>query len=87
MDETQSQLEQETKKWLFKMEQEIPKIRTTGSGDITLVKESFTNLNSYVSDCKYFQEQGDWVRAFEAIVYAWGIYETMVRLNVIDLED
>jgi len=87
MDETEEQLELETKKWLIKLEKELPKVQSTGNVGEKIVKESMNNVNAYVSDCKYFQEQGDWIRAFESVVYAWGIYETMMRMGAIDVPD
>jgi len=87
MDSTEEQLEEETKKWLFKLEKEIPLIKSTGNIGEKIVNESLENINAYISDCKYFQGEDDWIRAFESIVYAWGIYETMVRLGAIDLKE
>ncbi|MBU0530345.1 MAG: DUF357 domain-containing protein [Candidatus Aenigmatarchaeota archaeon] len=87
MDETEESLKHETNKWLYKLEREIPLIFLTGSFDKQLTEDSITNIKAYLSDCKYFQEQSDWIRAFESIVYAWGIYETLVRLNAIDIKD
>ena len=34
------------------------------------------NLKAYISDTGYFLGRKDYIRAFEACVYAWGILET-----------
>ncbi|RLE09054.1 DUF357 domain-containing protein [Candidatus Aerophobetes bacterium] len=48
------------------------------------IDECTENIRAYISDCKYFLEKNDLINAFEAIVYAWGIYETLERLGLIE---
>ncbi|MBU5688354.1 MAG: DUF357 domain-containing protein, partial [Candidatus Aenigmarchaeota archaeon] len=30
---------------------------------------------AYVNDCKYWLKEGDYVKAWEVISFAWGLYE------------
>lgn len=72
-------LKEETAKWLAKLESKT----ITPTTDQKNVLDQITNIKAYISDCKHFQEKGDWVRAFEAVIYAWGIAETLERLGLI----
>jgi len=40
-------------------------------------------MKAYISDSKHFLKEGDYVRSFEAIVWAWAIYEICKELNVL----
>jgi uncharacterized protein len=33
------------------------------------------NISAYISDCQFFLEKGDLIRAFEAIIWAWAWME------------
>ena len=82
--ETVESLERETRKWLARLESETKGgIKPVGKTNQEKIRNSIDNIHAYIKDCNYFLEQGDLVRAFEAIVYAWGIYETLLRLNLI----
>ncbi|MBI4021341.1 MAG: DUF357 domain-containing protein [Candidatus Aenigmarchaeota archaeon] len=72
MDQTAQTLLQETEKWLAKLEA------------VTLPQQPkavVANLKAYIADCKHFLKQQDYIRAFEAIIYAWGIYETVLSMK------
>ena len=45
-------------------------------------EEMLNNMKAYVSDSKFFQEKGDLVRSFEAIIWAWAIYETCKEFSL-----
>ncbi|MBL7160709.1 MAG: DUF357 domain-containing protein [Candidatus Aenigmarchaeota archaeon] len=47
------------------------------------MKERLENVHAYVSDCKHFLEKCDLVRAFEAVIYVWGIAETLEMMNLV----
>jgi hypothetical protein len=76
-------LQKETKKWLDKIEKEIKNIAITEKLEQRQTEEIIKNMKAYISDCKHFMQIGDWVRAFEAITYAWGIFETCLRAGLI----
>ena len=76
-------IEKETKKMLEKLEKEVKSIRMTDRLDKKTVSEAMENVHAYISDTKYFLEKKDFTRAFEAIVYAWGILDTLQRCHLI----
>ena len=45
--------------------------------------DAVKNLDAYIKDTSYFLEKKDFVRAFEAVVYAWGIYETLLMTHLV----
>jgi len=57
----------EIKKWTKKINNEIKNV----SGD----KEFLENINAYIKDSQYFFEKNDFVRSFEAIIWAWAWLE------------
>ena len=75
MNETQQKLEKETRKWLEKLEKEIENV----SSEI----EQMENVEAYRDDTYHFLEEEDYIRAWESVIYAWGIYETLERLGKI----
>lgn len=79
---TSEQLEKETEKWLEKLEKEIRKIDEKEIKN-KLVSEEIVNIRAYISDCKHFLEKKDIVKAFEAVMYAWGIFDTLARMRLI----
>ena len=47
-------------------------------------KEFLRNINAYVHDCEHFLKVGNYVLAFESIVWAWAWYEIGKELKSID---
>ena len=78
----ESTLEKETLKWLKKLEREVRGMIITG--EVRDIDSSIENIHAYISDCKHFLEKKDLVNAFEAVVYAWGIWETLKHLKLIE---
>ena len=64
----------ETEKWLGKLEN----LDIRGDGEFT------ENIKAYISDARYFMENGDMVRAFEAVIWAWAWYEIGEKLGKLD---
>ena len=81
MDKTEELLQAETRKWLAKLERDFAKAKIPRQ--TKEVREQLTNIKAYMSDCTHFLEKGDLVRAFEAAIYAWGIFETLERLDLL----
>lgn len=81
---TQRMLLEETEKWLHRLEEEMKTFKVTGKLDKERVKNMLENINAYIQDTQHFLDNNDFVRSFEAIVYAWGIYETMLSLGGIE---
>lgn len=82
MDSTQQALEKETQKWLSKLEKDRSSLKIIS--DSTKLRAVLKNLDAYISDTRHFLEKQDFVRAFEAIVYAYGILETCEHLGLIE---
>jgi hypothetical protein len=79
MDKTQEKLEEETQKWLQKLEDRIKEKR--GKIDNLESIEQMENVFAYRDDTEHFLEEEDYIRAWEAVIYAWGIFETLERLG------
>ncbi|PSH00398.1 MAG: DUF357 domain-containing protein [Nanohaloarchaea archaeon SW_7_46_7] len=79
MDKTQEKLKQETEKWLEKLEEELEGL----DRDV----EQMENVLAYRDDTRHFLEQEDFVRGWEAVIYAWGILETLQRLGKFENAD
>lgn len=76
MNETQEKLEQETKKWLERLENRLE--------DKDKSVEQMENVLAYKDDTSHFLEEEDYIRAWESVIYAWGILETLERLGKFD---
>ena len=79
MNNTQEKLEEETKKWLQKLEDRIE--------DRDSSVEQMENVEAYRDDTYHFLEEEDYIRAWESIIYAWGILETLERLGFFEEKD
>ena len=73
MDKTQEKLKEETEKWLEKLENRIEDRDTS--------VEQMENVEAYKNDTYHFLEEDDFIRAWESVIYAWGILETLERLG------
>jgi len=62
----------EIRKWQRKLG---PKLETMPDDEYA------TNVRAYYSDSFHFVGKGDYVRAFEAIVWAWAWYEILFLKN------
>ncbi len=76
LDETQRNLKEETEKWLQKLEDRIEEKDSS--------VEQMENVEAYRDDTYHFLEEQDFIRAWEAVIYAWGILETLERLDKFD---
>ncbi len=78
--ETDVVLEKETLKWAEKLEERIKgaKIRDQK------INNEMENVKAYLKDSKHFLGKKDFVRAFEAVIYAYGIYEACFRMGLVE---
>jgi hypothetical protein len=83
LDATGKALKTETEKWLIRLEKEAEGLAPSDGWDNEKVRNSIINVHAYIKDSKHFLQKGDMVRAFEAVVYAWGILETLQRLGMV----
>lgn len=73
---------EEINKWVDKIEKLLDKISIEDPRGESL----FTNMRAYIADAKHFRDADDYVRGFEAIVWAWAIFEICMDLGVFALE-
>jgi hypothetical protein len=78
MDKTQEKLEEETEKWLEKLDEELEGL----DRDV----DQMENVLAYRDDTRHFLDEGDYIRAWESVIYAWGILETLQRLGKFESE-
>lgn len=73
MNETQEKLEEKTRKWLQKLEDRVEERDES--------VEQMENVTAYRDDTRHFLKEEDYIRAWESVIYAWGILETLERLG------
>jgi hypothetical protein len=49
-------------------------------------REMFENMEAYIEDSKYFLKNGNFVKSFEAIVWAWSILELCEKLKIFKIK-
>lgn len=79
MNNTDEKLKTETEKWLEKLEARVEKRDSS--------VEQMENVEAYRDDTYHFLEEGDYIRAWESVIYAWGILETLERLGLFEKKD
>ena len=80
---TDEELRKETEKWLERLRKSYRDIELTGKLPEEDLHPIFENIVAYIKDCKHFLDKGDLVRAFEAVIYAWGLLEACQHLGLI----
>jgi uncharacterized protein len=70
----------ETQKWLKKIEALNIEAKTDKG------KEHKANIEAYIKDSKYFLEKKDYVRAFEAVIWAWAFLEISKDLELVSVQ-
>ena len=81
MQNIENELLKETNKMLAKLENEMQHIKFDKKNKG--LTEEIENIKAYMSDTKHFLEKKDLVKAFEAIVFAWGIFEALSNMHLI----
>ncbi len=76
-------LRNETEKWLARLEDAYSSFASTGKLSDKELRPIQDNIEAYIKDARYFTKKGDPVRAFEAVVYAWGLLEACQHLGVV----
>ena len=76
---TEARLEKEARKWLERIEESRKRVKILR--EEKAVRSAIENMDSYIKDCRHWLSKGDLVLAFEAVVYAWGILETLERMG------
>ncbi len=65
----------ETRKWLVKAEDLFANV----SGE----EHFLENISAYIRDSHYFLENGDLIRAFEAVIWAWAWMEIGLEREIL----
>ena len=81
--ELQKTLQDETDKWLARLEDAYSGVSNTGKLPDKDLKPIRDNIEAYIKDARYFIQKRDLVRAFEAVVYAWGFLEACQHLGLV----
>jgi hypothetical protein len=64
-------LRAEIEKWLLKAEEALEPVSARGEEG----ERFLANIAAYLSDCRYFLDKDDLIRAFEAVIWAWAWIE------------
>jgi len=75
-------MREETLKMIEKIEPLVGKIEVKGEKG----EEMLENMKAYISDSKHFLGNENYLKAFEAIVWAWAILEICEELEVFKIE-
>jgi uncharacterized protein len=79
--ETLKELIEQTDKWLKKAQDlEVYPINEKG-------EEFLINIKAYINDTTHFISKKDYVRAFEAIVWAWSWIEIGENIEILSVKD
>ena len=85
-DNTARELESETKKWLEKLKKMEPELaELLKYAKEKTVRAALQNMQAYIDDCQHFLDKKDFIRAFEAVIYAWGIWDTLRKCNLVGI--
>jgi len=76
--DTEIKLIQETEKWQKKLSALAIKPKSEKG------KQYLININAYISDSAHFYSQKDYIRAFEAIIWAWAWVEIGKDTGILD---
>ncbi|NCO97047.1 MAG: DUF357 domain-containing protein [Candidatus Aenigmarchaeota archaeon CG_4_10_14_0_8_um_filter_37_24] len=66
-------------KWLNKLKKKMENVKPADKKGEELLK----NIQAYIIDTEHFLDQGDYIRAWEAISFDWGLFEAGEDLKVL----
>lgn len=69
----------EIEKWLNKIKDKLKDVKPKGKKG----EEFLKNINAYVKDCDHWLKEGDYVKAWEVVSFAWGLLEAGIDLDII----
>ena len=72
-------LKKETEKWLLKIEKEIKGVKPADKQG----GEFLENIQAYIKDSRFFLANKDLVRSFEAVLWAWAVYDTALKVRLL----
>jgi hypothetical protein len=65
--------------WLDKLNKKMEKVKSVNNKGKELIK----NINAYIVDTEHFVKKGDYVKAWELVSFAWGLFECGEELGKI----
>jgi len=76
---TEEELIKETEKWLRRLETELETTEALNKKG----EEFLENIRAYTKDSKHFLSNKDFVRAFEAVIWAWAFMSIAKDIDLI----
>ena len=73
-------LREETEKWLLRIKEK----RKTVFPKDERAHDFLKNIDAYISDSQHFLDKGDFMRGFEAVIWAWAILDTLEKLEIVE---
>ena len=70
---------EEILKWLAKIKNELKLVESADEKGVDFLK----NVQAYVNDCEHWLNEGDYVKSWEVISFAWGLLEAGIDLGVL----
>jgi hypothetical protein len=80
MTSTEERLESQTDTWSQRLDEALDEASALENRGRAFLE----NVQAYRSDAEHFAGEGDLVRAFEAVVWAWAWLEIGARIDAID---
>ena len=65
--------------WLMKLKQEFNKTKALEERGTDFLD----NIKAYIFDTEHFLKEGDYVKAWELVSFAWGLFEAGKELKII----
>ncbi len=71
---------EEIEKWLSKLKKNLENVEANDKKG----KDLLENIQAYVYDTEHFLKKEDYVKAWEAISFAWGLFEAGIDLRKLE---
>lgn len=71
------ELKKEIEKWTQKLDNRLPEVSPSDKAG----EEILENAGAYREDSEHFQEEGDLIKSFESLIWAWAFVEIGERFN------
>ncbi len=82
--DTDAKLKSETEKWLAKLEEKTSGAKPVkGMLESRVLDNAMENVDAYMKDCRHFLEKKDYFNAFEAVIYAYGMWDALRKCHLV----
>lgn len=72
---------EEIEKWLKRIKGKLKEVKPKDKKGEDFLK----NVNAYVKDCEHWMKEGDYVKAWEVVSFAWGLLEAGIELGELQI--